>query len=93
MARKRRNRVQVTCLCRAYKFPHRLGGGKCAGRGWAESYYLHEKDCCAQCNLNTGDYCEVAVGQEDIKHCEGYQEHLRLQPSTRLPIDENQFSS
>lgn len=82
----RKRREQVTCLCGAYEFPHRLGGGVCHGRTWAASYFEYEREECGLCKANAGTECEVAVGKEKIKHCEGAMDHLRAQPSLRHPL-------
>ncbi len=86
--KKKRNRQQVTCLCCAYNFPHRIGGGKCSGSYWAESYYEIIGTCCDTCNCNNEHYktCDVASGIEDILQCEGYQDHFHYAPCIRLPI-------
>lgn len=78
----------MTCYCSRYNFPHRLGGGKCKGREWAEYYFLHDKGECEKCILNHYSNCEVSSGQESIKHCEGFADHLRGQYSERFPKHE-----
>ena len=87
--------IQVTCLCTAYNFPHRIGSGKCTGAMWAESYFELLKECCENCNCNndTAKWCDVAAGIEDIKYCEGYIEHLHYQPSIRLPCTQEEYFS
>jgi len=80
-------REQVTCFCSIYPFPHRLTGGKCNGIEWAESYYLNYKNNdCQNCNSNNETKCEVAMGQEDIDHCEAYNNQLNRQ-TLDLPIN------
>ena len=79
---------QITCRCSAYKFPHRLGGGKCSGNEWAESYYLTVRECCELCNCNNNRVCEVATGQESIKECEGAVDFLHYGSDIRLPRTE-----
>jgi hypothetical protein len=84
--------VQVTCLCSAYDFPHRIGGGKCSGSDWAYSYMLLSGSECAVCNCLKGSgECDVVNGVEDIRHCEGYQDHLHRQPSEQYPVSEEEF--
>ena len=86
MARKR-DRVQVTCYCKAYSFPHRIGGGLCNGSQWAEDYMTWVREECELCNcLRSDSVCDVVTGVEDFKHCEGFQDHLRRQPDQRLPV-------
>ena len=79
---------QITCRCSAYKFPHRLGGGKCSGSEWAESYHLTVRECCELCNCNNNGICEVATGQESIKECEGFIDFLHYGSDIRLPRTE-----
>ena len=83
---KRKRRSQVTCLCGAYEFPHRLSGGRCNGAAWAASYFEHDRTECTGCRLNTGTHCEAAIGQEKIRHCEGFLDHLRAEPDIRHPL-------
>ena len=99
--KKKRVRVQVTCLCGVYPFPHRIGGGKCTGRNWVASYINMVSECCNQCNCkNTGESgaggeragtCDVYEGLESIKLCEGYIDFLHSQTPMRLPMDEAQY--
>ena len=82
-----RKRLQVTCLCEAYEFPHRIGGGRCSGSSWAESYMEVVGECCKRCSAWRGPAeCDVADGAEAIKYCEGFQDHLHYQPILRLPV-------
>lgn len=86
---KRRARRQVTCYCIRYAFPHRLGGGRCFGRDWCESYHTNEHDMCRYCTLSLDTMqCEVALGVECLNQCPGYREHLRHQPTNRHPLDD-----
>ena len=92
--RKRLRAPQVTCICGAYEFPHRLNSGRCNGSEWAESYRLYDGSECTYCNCSTADppyRCEVASGTEHIRHCEGAIDHLRAQPSVRHPLTEETF--
>ena len=93
--------LQVTCLCSAYPFPHRVSSGACSGSSWATSYRELDGACCEFCDsLNTGfsgcrgdraGTCDVSGGLESIVHCEGYQEYLDTQTSQRLPQSLNAF--
>jgi len=78
-------RINVTCLCDAYDFPHRISGGKCNGSQWAESYYEMDKGECESCQSNNDGQCDVANGAETIWSCEGVFDHMRTQDDTRLP--------
>lgn len=85
-------RCEVVCLCSAYWFPHRLGGVRCNGTYWAESYHeLHSNLECSNCNCNSGSECDVANGAEDIEYCEAYQSQLRQDTGLRLPMDEDEL--
>ena len=68
---------QYTCRCRAYKFPHRFGGGKCDGYHIAKEHWntmYGYGDPCSTCNnLITDDdsrSCDVVSGGEPAKRCE-----------------------
>lgn len=87
--KKKRKREQVTCLCKAYRFPHRIDGGKCTGSCWAESYFLLCHEMCEGCvSHRTDGTCDVAGGIESVEYCEGYQDHLCCQPVVRLPVSD-----
>ena len=81
----------LVCECGAYAYPHRLTGGKCDGSEWAGSYYLHIREECEYCQLNNMNICEVATGQESVRHCAAYQTFIHSGDDTRLPIDESTF--
>jgi len=85
-------RVQVTCYCTAYDFPHRIDGGKCTGSSWAASYVKISGQTCPSCNcfVQPGE-CEVANGAESIQYCEAYQDHLHRQPPERYPMSEEEY--
>ena len=95
----KRKRLQVTCCCASYSFPHRIGGGRCNGQEWTQSYFYLVKDMCEGCTCNNNytsaaqaersNTCDVVEGLEDINHCEGFRDHLSAQPSIRLPITES----
>lgn len=92
MAKRKPRFGEFVCHCRAYKFPHRFGGGKCTGIVIAEQTW--EKcwggGVCATCNaLNERErYCEVVEGQEDISECEAYQEFIEYH-EIKVYIDSN----
>lgn len=88
-------RLQVTCWCERYKFPHRIGGGKCSGDLWAESYLRMDGEMCQSCMCydEHNKTCDVAVGIEFIQYCEGFWEHRLRQPNLRLPISEEERMS
>lgn len=84
-------RSQVTCLCSAYEFPHRIGGGRCNGDQWAESYFTMVGEMCEFCQSNNEGECDVAGGLEKIKYCEGVKDHLATQTDLRLPKTWEQY--
>ncbi|MBP9749480.1 MAG: hypothetical protein KBD21_02020 [Candidatus Pacebacteria bacterium] len=87
LKRKKPKRVQVTCRCGVYLFPHRLGGGCCRGRAWAESYREVDGSSCGTCNCDRQDgSCDVVEGLEDITYCQGKEDYERYQPKITLPI-------
>ena len=81
---------QLVCKCSAYPFPHRLGGGKCYGREWAEAYFLWVKEECEFCNANSG-WCEVATGQEPISRCQGKAAWLHAGETRKLPMSDEEI--
>ncbi len=66
-------RISIVCKCTAYKFPHRLSGGKCTGQEWAGSYVDINRAECEQCNNFNNYLCEVSTGGASIKSCEGVE--------------------
>lgn len=74
----------VTCTCKAYKFPHRFGGGNCTGAFIAEDTWNsnYGTGVCANCNyINNTDripYCEVVHGVEKINRCPVWQEFVQF---------------
>jgi hypothetical protein len=67
----RKSRVgEVTCNCKAYKFPHRFSGGKCTGHHLAESAYYEGDTTCASCPEYSEHGCAVVDGRESIELCE-----------------------
>jgi len=73
---RRRKSYEYTCICNAYNFPHRLGGGKCNGIGIVIKY-LHSKTCFT-CPCYVSKTCEVIEGSESIKQCRALEEFLEL---------------
>lgn len=72
--KRRKYRKQVTCRCSAYKFPHRLSGGKCTIENYVYSYFYEDRVLCTDCICNKTAYCEVAEGSEDVQYCAEVQE-------------------
>lgn len=67
---------QITCICSAYKFPHRLTGGKCDGQSWVVSYLQLIGEECKDCACSNGVSCEVATGTEAITEAQCIIEEL-----------------
>lgn len=96
-------KLQVTCLCCAYNFPHRIGGGACSGTDWAKSYREFDATDCGSCNcMNSGESgargtrnneCDVIEGLESFKYGECYQAHLHSQPVERYPTSINEHQA
>jgi len=82
---------EVICVCGAYDHPHRLGGGKCTGDAWCESFRSIDTFDCLTCPLGSEEQCEVITGQEPIKNAPCFQEELRSKYLTEtfgyLPLD------
>jgi hypothetical protein len=71
-------RINTTCRCSAYSFPHRLSGGKCSGREWAESFIRLFRNECEFCRNKNNDHCDVAIGVENIKTCQNAHTNIPL---------------
>ena len=84
---KKRVQIQVTCVCRAYDFPHRITGGKCSGMSCVESYMEVDGQQCAtcRCKIDSDERCEVLSGIEPLDMCEGYKEYLHKAVKIKLP--------
>ena len=67
---------QVTCRCRAYDFPRRLGGGRCNGIEIVEQHF--SGNLCDGCLL-FNNYCEALKGQESPRECSYVQEFVEYQ--------------
>lgn len=65
-----KRRMQVTCDCCAYEFPHRFGGGKCNGLSIAISKCGGQycNSCPAFLWFEYG--CDVIRGTESPDNCE-----------------------
>lgn len=96
-----KKRIQVTCSCSSYTFPHRINSGRCDGSQWATSFQEIDGSLCNGCSCNnTGESgcrgdrsgtCDVAESLESIELAECYQDHLLSQTSTRLPMSLDAF--
>ena len=64
---------QLTCRCKAYKFPHRWMGGKCTGIAFVNWYWFSRNEGraeCENCGSNNEFECHVITGQEDVHQCQ-----------------------
>ena len=55
-------RTTTTCYCNAYKFPHRMGGGKCVscrhGKNWQGLSAAEEGE---------GEWCDICAADEGYR--------------------------
>ena len=84
---KKRKRIydrsrDVTCNCRAYKYPHRQFGGRCTLHRWVRAFYGATRDQCIDCHHNEGNECECVIGIEAPHHCPELRGHIRYQGIT-----------
>jgi hypothetical protein len=70
----------LVCTCSSYKFPHRLGGGRCSGEDWVQQQRLFgDSRVCQTCSENEGHSCAPAEGRERLIHCQVYIDALHEQ--------------
>jgi len=89
MKKRRKKRLgEVNCYCGAYKFVHRMMGGKCGGGAFVDKTFedqLH--GACKGCNFLVESegvmVCEVLDGRDKTIYCPELQEFLRYE-SIRL---------
>lgn len=82
--RRRKRKGEYVCDCYAYRFPHRMFGGRCTGQGWVEAlwestYGGGECEGCALCYQE--EYargCEVVDGRERPQECPELQDFIHL---------------
>lgn len=79
MARRSR-KGEVICNCNAYKFPHRMCGGRCIGSEFIEEFFNDNAwGECRQCNhlcMDNGLDCAVLLRVEDFWECPALAEFL-----------------
>ena len=71
---------QYTCNCSAYKFPHRLGAGKCKLINHIKNEFINNygsAEPCNNCNNFIDFSCQVVGGIESLEHCLIVQEMER----------------
>ena len=78
MGRKARKGEEV-CECAAYRFPHRLFGGKCAFGTWVAGYFDLSKRECRNCmNFDPMEMdCQCCSGVESPIHCPELRDYIR----------------
>lgn len=78
--RRKKRHGEITCTCRAYRFPHRLMGGRCKGRSFVEGFFSDNMwgECrdCRYFFVEDGLECEVCNGSEDPWECPALSEYL-----------------
>lgn len=84
-ARLKRDDPRPICWCKAYKFPHKIGG-KCKGQAFTEFYFNNQRQVCNECNCLNDNRCDVADGRESITEAECYRDRVHCNPSERLPL-------
>lgn len=67
-----------TCACRAYKFNHRLFGGRCSLLRWVKAFFEPTRAECRDCDNMKEFECEVVNGTEEAWHCPGLRDHVRF---------------
>jgi len=78
----RKKRVgEAVCACRAYKFPHRFGGGRCCGIDLIEHVWLENfgSGICANCLMvETDDVpkCQIMEGREKTFYCPAFIDYI-----------------
>jgi hypothetical protein len=80
--RKRRS-GEVVCRCGAYRFPHRMMGGRCDGGAYVDKLFTNQMyGTCRDCNLR--EYvpeegamsCQVLQGLEPMVGCPELVAHI-----------------
>lgn len=87
MKRKRRD-GEVICRCRAYKFPHRMLGGRCDGALFVEQTHERWVECKGCMLLDDDGYsCQVIMGLEPPDMCPALQEFERYEGIKRYGMN------
>jgi len=56
-----------------------------------ESYHLYDGYACVCCSSNLGPNCDVALGAEQLRYCDGFRNDLTRQMGKRHPVDPATF--
>ena len=75
MTKKKKQRgIQLECDCSAYRFPHRMGGGKCDGVAMVEKFrWEGDQRICELCVERHDQGCNVIDGLESHQYCEQFR--------------------
>lgn len=81
MASKRKPRsYEKTCDCGAYKFPHRMLGGRCEGFAIVINEFSSDQSQCTDCIYQDDQHsCQIIDGIEDVKHATCLQDFIRYE--------------
>lgn len=63
---RKRGKNEIVCMCSAYDYPHRLGGGACTGWEWCQAYRSIDSFECETCNHSDGSACDIVTGQDEL---------------------------
>lgn len=85
MSRKRRVGEYV-CRCGAYRFPHRMMGGRCDGGAFVADTFENQKwGACRDCTMcefvpeEGENRCQVLDGRDTTMQCPELAEHVRYE--------------
>ena len=80
MARRKR-KGEYVCNCYAYKFPHRMFGGRCSGHAWVEALWetTYGTSVCEDCAL-----CYRKTIAADVRSATVVRARLNAQSFRRL---------
>jgi len=67
----------VVCGCGAYRFPHRMMGGRCSGGAFVDEVFETRRDC-RNCHFLDTHSCEVVDGREATHRCPSLEEFIRF---------------
>jgi hypothetical protein len=86
MSRRKRRKGEYVCRCGAYKFPHRMMGGRCNGGALVDDTFNTQMyGACRDCMLREEieDFagpaikCQVLEGREELQECPALQEFIQ----------------
>lgn len=86
MSRRKRRIGEYVCRCGAYKFPHRMMGGRCNGGALVSDTFDNQmwgtcRDCMLRETIEEYDgpaiKCQVVEGREELIECPALQEFIQ----------------